>query len=101
MRVPLLDLSEQYRELAVPIREKIDEILADQRFILGPRLESFEKAMCDYTGAAHAIGVSSGTDALLAVLMAMEIGPGHAVITTAYSFFATAGCVARLGATPV
>jgi dTDP-4-amino-4,6-dideoxygalactose transaminase len=101
MRVPPLDLSEQYRTLAEPIRARIDKILASQRFILGPEVEAFEQAICRFTGALYAIGVSSGTDALLAILMALEIGPGDAVITTAYSFFATAGCVARVGATPL
>ena len=101
MRVPLLDLSEQYEALANPIRKRIDEILASQRFILGPNVERLENAICQFNGARHAIGVSSGTDALLAVLMAMSIGAGDAVITTAFSFFATGGCIARLGARPI
>lgn len=101
MRVPLLDLSEQHRALAEPLRAEIDEILSTQNFILGPKVEAFEAAMTEYCGAKHAIGVSSGTDALLAILMAMEIGSADAVITTAFTFFATGGCIARVGATPV
>lgn len=101
MRVPLLDLSQQYAALAGPIRAEIDEVLATQTFILGPKVEAFEQAIAKYCGAPHAIGVSSGTDALLAVFMAMGLGPGDAVLTSDYSFFATAGCVARTGATPV
>ncbi|HYJ06000.1 MAG TPA: DegT/DnrJ/EryC1/StrS family aminotransferase [Chthoniobacterales bacterium] len=101
MRVPLLDLSEQYAALAGPLRAEIEEVLATQRFILGPKVEAFETALAGYCGSPHAIGVSSGTDALLAVFMALGLGAGDAVITSDYSFFATGSCVARVGATPI
>jgi dTDP-4-amino-4,6-dideoxygalactose transaminase len=100
MRVPMLDLSKQYQELAVPIRAEIDEVLASQRFILGPKLEALEQAMAGYCDVPNAIGVSSGTDALLATLMSLNIGAGDAVLTTPFSFFATAACVTRVSATP-
>ncbi len=101
MRVPLLDLGQEYRELQAPIRAAIDQVLETQQFILGPNVTALEREIAQYCGAAHGIGVSSGTDALLAIFMALGIGPGDAVITTPYTFFASAGCVARVGATPI
>jgi len=101
MRVPMLDLREQYRALAEPIQAAIEAVLKSQRFILGSQVDGFEKAIRGYCDAPYAVGVSSGTDALLAVLMALGIGHGDAVITTPYTFFTTAGCIARVGAKPL
>jgi dTDP-4-amino-4,6-dideoxygalactose transaminase len=100
-RVPLLDLREQYLPLRAEILAAITRVCDSQRFIMGPEVEALERELAELLEADEAIAVSSGTDALLATLMALGVGPGDEVITPTYSFFATAGCVSRLGATPV
>ncbi|HNP62630.1 MAG TPA: DegT/DnrJ/EryC1/StrS family aminotransferase [Woeseiaceae bacterium] len=101
MTVPLLDLKAQYESIREPVRKAIDEVCESQWFVMGPNVTELEERIAAYSESAHGIGVSSGTDALLVALMALEIGPDDAVITTPYTFFATGGTVARLGATPI
>jgi dTDP-4-amino-4,6-dideoxygalactose transaminase len=101
MKVKLLDLQAQYLPLRNEIRRAIDEVCDQQALILGPHVERFERNLAAYCGTKHAIGVSSGTDALLCSLMGLGIGPGDEVICPSFTFFATAGCIARLGAVPL
>lgn len=101
MNVPLLDLKAQYQSIKKELDDAMIRVAESQYFILGPDVQKMEKELCDFLGCKYAFGVSSGTDALLLALMALDIKQGDEVIVPTYSFFATAGVVARLNATPV
>lgn len=101
MHVPLLDLRHQHEDLRDEILAAVTEVIDSTRYIMGPELEKLETAVAHYSGTRFALGVSSGTDALLLALMALDIGPGDKVLVPDFSFFATAGVVARLNAEPV
>ncbi len=99
-RIPLLDLKAQFAEIREQVRAAIDEVVDAQLFILGPSVERFEGAVAKYTGATHAIGCASGTDALILSLAALGVGPGDEVVTSPFSFFASASCAYKVGARP-
>ncbi|UCD70753.1 MAG: DegT/DnrJ/EryC1/StrS family aminotransferase, partial [Syntrophobacterales bacterium] len=101
MEIPLVDLKAQYAEIGEQIQKAVDAVFESQRFILGPNVKRLEEQIAAYSDVKNAIGLSSGTDALLVSLMALDIGQGHGVITSPYTFFATAGVIARLGARPI
>src|SRR5262245_60145623 len=99
--VPLCDLQAQYRDLQPQIVAAVSQVLASGQVILGPEVAALEREVAHYCGAGHGVGCASGTDALSLALQALDVGPGDEVILPPFTFFATAGCVARLGARPV
>src|SRR5215212_5973845 len=101
MQVPLLDLKQQHAALREELREAVGRVFESQQFILGEEVRRLEEELAAYTRAAHAVGCGSGSDALLLALLALDAGAGAEVVTTPFTFFATAGAVVRAGARPV
>src|SRR4030042_5248618 len=101
MNVPLLDLQAQYATIKDKVQAAVDEVFSSQRFILGANVAALEEEIAGYCGVPFAVGVASGTDALLLSLKAFGVGPGDAVVTVPFPFFATAGVIVNLGARPI
>lgn len=101
MKVPMLDLSEQYQELRTEVIDVLDQVMSSSRFILGDNVKKLEEDVAKYSNVAYGIGCGNGSDAIHIALQAMGVGPGDEVITTPFTFFATGGAIARAGATPV
>ena len=101
MAVPFFTLERQTAEVGNALKQALDSVMTHRQFILGPEVTELEEKVASYCGVDHAVGVSSGSDALLLSLMALDIGPKDEVITSPFTFFATTGAIARLGATPV
>ncbi|MDP9130386.1 MAG: aminotransferase class I/II-fold pyridoxal phosphate-dependent enzyme, partial [Candidatus Binatota bacterium] len=100
-KIPIVDLRAQYAAIRDQVRSAVDAVAESQQFILGPAVNQFETEMAAFLGCQYAVGVASGSDALLLALMALGVGPGDAVITTPFTFFSTVSSITRLGATPL
>ncbi|MEE9543421.1 MAG: DegT/DnrJ/EryC1/StrS family aminotransferase, partial [Thermodesulfobacteriota bacterium] len=101
MKVQFLDLAAQYKGIRKEVLKEVGKVCDSQHYVLGENVSGLETEIAAYTGSKYAIGVASGTDALLLALMALDVGPGDSVITTPYTFFSTASAITRLGAKPV
>ena len=101
IKIPILDLKPQYQAIKAEIKSAVDDVLESGQFILGATVKQFESEVAEYLGVKHAIGVNSGTDALIIALRALGIGPGDEVITTSFSFFSTGESISNVGAKPV